>query len=196
MNELEYDHNVFGENRFKADSKLYVRFYADAVEDTEASKKEGRRVFRDATFIHIQTPGDKRNIVIREARPADLERFQALYERYKQGEEDPVNGYPLKEWPVISKATYEELKYLGFRTVEQVAGASDSVSSKFAGLHALKARATTFLAAMANAAPVEQLQNALAERDAKLAAQQAAIDDMAKQLAALQADSKNAKKAA
>ena len=39
----------------------------------------------------------------------------------------------------------EELKHLGFHTVEQLAGASDSVCSKFAGLQMYKQKAIAFI---------------------------------------------------
>lgn len=177
METLEYDHNEIA-NRTKSDDKLFVTFYIDAVEDEEASKKEGMRKFRDAEFIRIIVPGDKKNIVIREVRDDDKQRFEARYAAFKRNEEEVLTGYPLKQWPGIGKAMFEELKYMGFRTVEDVANMSDGTAGKVAGWHILKRRAQTFLEVQAGNAPAEKLQAALGERDATIAAQGSMIAEL------------------
>jgi hypothetical protein len=180
--QLEYDHSLH-ESRNKGDAKLYVRFFPEVVPDDDATKKEGRRMFREVTMIQIQVPGDKRNIVIREARPEDIERFQAIYDKTIAGGDGYIDGTPLKQWPQMNRAQVEELKYLGFQTVEHVAGASDGILGKYPGLRELQKRAVAFLETQANNAPVERLQSELATRDELLAGMQAQLDEMKKALA-------------
>ncbi len=56
-----------------ADDALLVKFYIDSVEDRQASKKEGRPVFKDMEMIDIRVPGSRNNVV-RVAREADKQR--------------------------------------------------------------------------------------------------------------------------
>lgn len=176
--ELEFDHNLFSA-RTAGDSKLLVRFFHDILPDEEASAATGIRKFRDAEFVQIMVPGDKRNITIREVRDDDRTRFAKQYDMFKAGAENQVTGYPLKEWPLATRAVVEELKYLGFTTVEQVAEASDGIVGKYPGLRELQRRAQNWLQAQTSAAPMERLQNELATRDAQIKALQDQIAALA-----------------
>jgi hypothetical protein len=183
--QLEYDYTLH-ENRFKGDDKLYVRFFMDIIPDDDATKATGVRKFRDVEMIQIMVPGDKRNVTIRVARDEDKDRFAALYERFqKSQDQEALAGFPLTEWSALSRATIEELKYLGFRSVEHIANASDSVLGKHPGLRELQKRAKTFLEAQASAAPLERLQAELKTRDDAMAGMKAQMEEMAKALAVL-----------
>jgi hypothetical protein len=177
LQELEFDHNVFS-NRTAADSKLHVQFFHSALPDPEASASTGIRKFRDVEMVSIIVPGDKRNIVVREARQDDKERFAKIYEAFKKDQDQTVQGFPLKEWSLVTRAMVEELKYLGFVTVEQVAGASDSIAGKYPGFRELQNRAKNWLESQASAAPLERLQAELKTRDEQLAAMQAQINEL------------------
>lgn len=177
MEELEYDHDLIA-NRTKADAALFVTFFTDAVEDAEKSQQEGRKVFRDAEMIRIIVPGDKRNIVVREVRQDDKQRFADRYERWKKNEEEVLTGYPLSQWPAVTKAQLEELKYFGFRTVEDVANCPDSITTRFVGFQVLKRRAQTFLDVQAQNAPTEKLQAEVKVRDEQIAGMQNVINEL------------------
>lgn len=175
--ELDYDYTMHTRER-AGDEKLYKRFFMEVLPDEEESVKTGMRKFRDAEMIMIQTPGDKRNIIVREARPDDKERFAEEYAKFRAGHEEQSSGYPLKEWPLITRAMAEEFKYLGFHTVEQLAGANDTVLSRYPGLREVSRRAQSWIQAQADAAPLEQLQNELKTRDEQIAAMQAQINEL------------------
>lgn len=187
--ELEYDHTIHERER-AGDDKLYIRFSMDVVPDVEATKATGMRKFRDAEMIQIMVPGDKRNIIVREVRDDDRERFPKQYKMFRDGADEQITGYPLKEWTGCTRAMAEEFKYLGFRTVEQIASANDSILSKYPGMREIQTRAKTWLEAQKSAAPLEQLQSALETRDQQIAAQAVQIAEMAKVLAELKAKSK------
>jgi hypothetical protein len=184
--ELEFDHTIFNEQH-KGDDKLYVRFFNDIVPDPDKSAETGMRKYRDATMIQIMVPGDKRNIVVREAHEGDKQRFSKLYERFADGKGEHVDGYPLAQWPLASRAMVEELKWLGFQTVEQVAGANDASCSKYPGLRELKARAESWVAAQQGAAPIEKLNTELEKSNTQVAALQQQMAEMAAQMAKLNA---------
>lgn len=184
--ELEYDH-TWHERDFAGDEKLHVSFFPDILPDDEASKAAGMRKFRDVVMVSIVVPGDKRNIIVREARPDDLMRFEKQYKAFSSGQEDMGDGTPLKEWPLITRAMAEEFKYLGFHKVEQIAEASDGIIGKYPGMREIQKRAKIWLEAQAGAAPIERLQNELKSRDDAMAAMKAQMDEMTKALAALKA---------
>lgn len=181
---LDYDHTLF-ESRTKGDEKLYVRFYADIVPDPDATAQTGIRKFRDTVMIQIMVPGDKRNIVVREAREDDKERFAAAFKKFEDGNADVLDGFPLSQWPMASRAMVEELKYLGFHTVEHVARAADIACAKHPGLRELKSRAAAWLQAQQDAAPIEKLNSALESRDKEIEALKAQMAQMADAMAKL-----------
>lgn len=178
METLDFDHTVY-EKQYGGDDKLLIYFFMEVLPDDEATRVEGRPKFRDAEMIHIQVPGAKSNIVIREVRDDDRERFEKKYAQFKQGLiDEQVAGFPLKEWTGVSRSMVEELRHLGFRTVDQLAAASDSVLGKFPGMRELSARAKTFLEAQKSDAPLQALQAKAAAQDTEIAALKAQLQQM------------------
>ncbi len=136
-----------------------VRFYKDIIPDLEQTKATGIKKFRDCVMIQIMVPGDRRNIIVREVRDDDKLRFTKHWERFQSSDEETLDGYPLAQWALLSRAQVEELKYLGFRTVENVALANEAAFSKYPGLRELSRRAAAWLEAQNGAAPIEKMQS-------------------------------------
>lgn len=181
--ELDYDFQLHEDQR-SADSKLFVRFFVDILPDTDASEKTGIRKFRDVEMVTIMVPGDKRNVVTREVREEDKVRFPKVYEHFKKGLSDVPEGFPLSQWPMATRSLVEELKYMGFHTVEAVANAAEQVMGKYPGLRELQRRAKAWLAAQEGAAPIEKMQTELEKRDLQIQAMKAQIDDLIAKMAA------------
>lgn len=178
---LEFDHNIFGAQQAEADRTLAVRFYIQALRDDAASVDAGRPIYKDTEMVEIRVRGDRNNIVIRSARPDDLKRFKGAYGEFKNEKAATADGTPLAEWPIMSSSMVEELKYLGFFTVEQLAEAGEAALSKVPGLLSMKTRATAFLQFSAGISPLEKMQSEMLEmksanevRDRQLAEAQAA----------------------
>lgn len=107
----------------QAAPSVHVRFFIEPMEDVEAGKKTGKRIFRDVEMIQKQIPGDK-DIVRREARDKDKRQYAALYVAFKkQQSQEAVSGFPIREWALCTRAEAETLAAAGVRTVEQLAGA-------------------------------------------------------------------------
>lgn len=163
METLDYDHNLMQSD--EGDKKLFAIFYGSFVKDEAKSQEEGRYVAVDTVFIKIHMPGDRTNIIDRPIRPTDQYRFPQQWARYKASQEQRADGTPLSEWPIISRGQAEELKYLGFSTVEQIANASDNVSMM--GLTDLKNKARVYIElAKGNTAPTEKMMAELKELSA------------------------------
>lgn len=175
LEELAFDHKVFND-RYLADDKLYARFYQEVM---PAGVVNGIKKFENVEMISIMQPGNKLSMVVRVARPEDKERFAKSYAMFVNGKEEQFDGTPLKEWSAVdSPALLEELKYMGFRTVESVSKASDAACTNYPGMRMLKMRAERWLTLQAEKAPAVALEAALADRDKMLASMQEQMDAM------------------
>lgn len=171
---LDYDYTVHTTN--KGDEALLVRFYMDLLQDMEASKKEGRPIYKEVEWIDIRIPGNKDNIVIRPVRPGDKTRFPRHYQLFQNrmaGAKEELVGTPLSLWPQVTVAQIKEFEYFNIRTVEQLAAIPDSAASKFPGINQLKQKAEEYLAMAAKKAPLAKMRNEIEELQATVAELQA-----------------------
>lgn len=186
------------------DERLFVLFDSKAVEDEEASRREGRPIFHDVDYIRIGQPGDASNIVHRPITdcgfrgqtcaqkrdgkhvPCDLHRFPRAYAAYKGGlDQHAATGTPLSAWPVLSKAQVEELKHFRVHTVEQLAELADSAIQNIGPIQSLKQQAKAFIEAAKGGQPIARLAAELNERDEQIAALQQAMKEQAAKIDAL-----------
>lgn len=190
METADFNHEDFSKPR-AGDERLAVRFFVKAKQDSEASVKEGRPIFKDVDFIQIVVPGDRNNAHVRPVAPNDKIRFQKQWEHWKATQNnDAVIGTPLEAWGILSLSQVEEFRYFGVRTIEQMASLNDSVCQKMHGAVALKQRATNFLQIMKEEAPMRRVQAELDARDKKIAELDAAIKDQASIIEELRANKK------
>lgn len=131
---------------YGGDLGLNVHFTSEPV----FSKKEtylagGVPKYVDMDFITITIPGDKYTEVHRPVSDYDQWRFPREYEAFKRGKDAELVGTPLTMWPALAASQVAELKHQGIRTIEQLAGLSDSVSGSLRGFYALKNKAQQYL---------------------------------------------------
>jgi len=132
--------SAVGEMIDRKDRPAYVRFERRAIEDKLASQREGRYVSKDVDFALVTPPysrdvfeqvaGDWLKQMEQEVRNRRLpqewyERYVQTYERWKKGEEMPLDGTPVKGWGMISPAQQKNLIALNILTVEDLAGVND-----------------------------------------------------------------------
>lgn len=139
-------------------SNLYVEFYTDALEIPYRSEKEGRPVFETVEMVRIMVPGDMNNIIEVRVTEEHKQRYAQQYARFKAGEEAPIEGTPLEQWPLVNKAQIKEAQHFNVRTVEQVAELSDSFVAKIGmGWQGLRKQAQNWLKNAKDGAVVSQL---------------------------------------
>ena len=155
------------------DKGVYARFYMDAVQDAAASVAEGRPMFKDVEFIEIIAPGNANNIVIRPARPTDIQRFRRSYHIFKEGLTEALDGTPLAEIPWLTRSQVEEMAAIKIRTIEQLADLADSACVASAGMFTLKRKAQAWIEKATEAAPFTKLNAENEELRARLAALEA-----------------------
>lgn len=184
MDGLDFDDSQFvNPQTAQQDANLAVRFYTAPIQNQAKSVDEGRPIFDDTEMVEIRVRGDRNNIVQRPVREEDKRRFRDAYKAYTEGSAQLASGTPLAQWPIMSDSMVEELKYMGFYTVEQVSTASDSVCGKVPGLTSMKQKAAAFLELAKGAAPLEKLQEELNATKSTNEALQAQIVELGRRLA-------------
>jgi len=167
------------------DKKLLVKFFVKPRNDSAASLKAGRPVFKDVEYIDIKIPGDRTGGVCRPATYVDKQRFGPHYVAFKTRTELPLEGTPLVEWPLITRSLAEELAFHNVKTVEQLSTMADVHSGKFMGLNTIKAKALKWLEQAGEEAKVHQLQQSLMERDERITDQDTKISELQNQMTQL-----------
>jgi len=165
------------------DKHLIVRFYMHPVEQTAASIKAGRKIFKDTEYVEILVPGDKYSIIKRQVFDMDRRRFADTYARFKSGQQETISGTPLSSLVWMSESRVKEYEFFNILTVEQLAQASDgSQVAQVMGFQEDKQKAQGFLSTAEGQAPVAELHAKLDERDAQLKALQVQLAEMNERL--------------
>lgn len=162
------------------DSALFVQFYQKPVQNFYRTKEEGRPIFEDRLFIRIEIPGNRNSIIDTLASDTHKIRFQRQYQFFaSKNPEGQLSGTPLSAWNFLAASKVEELRFLGFRTVEQVAAASDGNISKIgmaAGIdpYQFRERAKRYLQASQDDASLQKTADEADKLKAELQAEREA----------------------
>lgn len=118
---------------------------------TDHEDKDGENVLVDfVRWQKIGNPnhkGEERVSRVKRHQPDIWEALKPYYEAWKKNEEAPVNGTPIANWPPITKRLAEVMKTNGFRSVEDLAKATDSDLGRIGmGAMALRDKAREFVA--------------------------------------------------
>lgn len=122
-----------------------VRFFYAYSENEEKSQAAGRPIFDEIPSISVQWPGGDETV--RRIEPQDIQEYPELYARFRAGSEPVTEGTPLAEWPMMTGSAMRELQYLGFKTVEQMAAATEEAKRKLGPLSKFAKLAQEWLAA-------------------------------------------------
>lgn len=184
----------------------YVTFEYHAEEDRAATLADGIHRTKDVAFAHITPPGSK-DIIERRAdewlaqiRQAAMDgRYPQEWARghaenfraWKDGEEPPVMGTPLDQWPGLSPSQFKSLKNANIRTIEDAAAMNEEGIMRVGmGARSIKDRATSFLKTAANVGATAEQNAALQQENRDLRTQveglASAVGEMTNQLTALQ----------
>lgn len=187
----------------RKDRPAYLRFYREAVENKAASAEAGRAVMVDRDFVSVTPPYGKDNVayaidewiprlkdmVKRGKIPAQWQDlYLRQYEAWKNGQELPVNGTPIKGWGVISPATQENIIHCNIRTVEDLAAVNEDGMRRLGmGAMDLRNKAKAWLAQLNDKGPLTQQMSAVQNENdilkGSVASLQRQIDEMQKLLA-------------
>lgn len=162
-------------------SNIMVEFYQDAEQSHFLTKEKGYPVFVDKVLCKLIVPGDVPHVVVHEMKGSKGDelkrRYPIQWAAFKENMAAPVVGMPLEEWQAITKSVAETLKAMKFRTVEDVANASDVQIGGIMGGMELRVKAKAFLDSAQDSALAQKqaednklLQNQINALQAQLAA--------------------------
>lgn len=139
----------------------FISFEVREVEDRQASVANGFYTTKNVDYAIIIPLGTKDKIervaseyetyllqCVQAGRFKQtwLNDYRAAYKAWKDGHELPVNGFPIKNWPVLSPAQGSLLLGLGIRTVEELAESNEEVIRRLGmGGRALVTKAQEFI---------------------------------------------------
>ena len=180
----------------------YVEFKRIPIEDKAETLKQGHYVAKDVDYAYI-TPSyskdvmkhkcsvwfpqleiDKRNGRIPESW---VEAYKKQYEAFKNGQELPVNGVPIKGWGIISPAQQETLIKMKILTVEDLSKANDEGIKRIGmgGLE-LKNKAVAWLKELddkgSSSIEIADLKQQLVNAEGVIENQKTQIEDMKRRL--------------
>lgn len=186
-----------GADPAQADKGVWPRFYMDTVPDEFESMRQGRRCYKQEERVEVYMPGNNLHIPVLRVTDEHRQRWAREYEAFKAGMDPAVNGTPIEEWPAINRAQMMELKYLNFRSVEDIANAPDSAIQRIGmGGRILRDRAKAFVDDAERIAVVERQSSELQAVISKNSELELQVKSMNEQMQTLQSrfmDMANAK---
>jgi hypothetical protein len=97
----------------------------------------------DTDFVNIKVPGDKTLEIDEVATETHMRRFGRKWQMYKAMQ--TMTGTPVMEFDDIPEGLKHEFIYLGFKFVEQIAGAPDSAFARVPGGTQWRIKAQAYL---------------------------------------------------
>lgn len=173
--------------------QIALRFYQKPVEDPEATARQGCPQFVMRDYVQKRVPGDATSLVDREVRKSDFEdasmpHFRQLYEHWKRGEEAPVSGLPIEQWPGCTAAQAMTLKAVNVRTVEELATVSDSNIMRLGmGFQTLRQKAQDYLAQAKDSSHLAKVRHEMDEMRSQLDAARRQLEEALTELRTLKA---------
>lgn len=139
----------------------YVRFERRSLEDRTATLKQGHYVGKDVDFALI-TPAGSKDCVERVASewlekierdafegrmPRQwLDHFKSLHKAWLAGQDEPLNGTSVKQWPILSPTQVKMLLSMKVMTIEDMAAANEETLARLGmGGRELKRRAIDWI---------------------------------------------------
>jgi len=138
-----------------------VKFDTRDEIDRAASKREGRMIHIDRHYAILTPPGtkdehperlpewwDKAESEVRSGRlkPEWVDYWKSTYEKWKQGQEIPLDGTPIRGWTMLTKAQQENVIGCNILTVEALSQMnSDAMARIGMGALELKRRAESWM---------------------------------------------------
>lgn len=158
------------------DRPVYVTFEYRAIEDRSATLKAGHFVPKDDIFAIITPPGgnltveklaeewltDKRN-----KNDPFFKHYQSAYEAWKDGQELPTEGTPIKTCPIFSPSEIQRVISANIKTVEDLAQASEEALQRIGmGARAIKAKAVSYMDASKDGKAAGEIQTLRRDNEA------------------------------
>ena len=148
----------------------YVRFYTESKHLPKRSEEEGRYVAIDVDMVEVIQKGARDGVKFEVSRwlrqnlaevagqrlPREHEqRYKQMYDLWKNGQEMPLEGTPIKGWAVIPPSQQEAIIHAGIRTVDDLAKMNGEAMQRIGmGAVMLKNKAQAWMAQAQDKGPL------------------------------------------
>jgi|ERR1700722_5699594 len=175
------------------DPSMVVMFYHKPVRNMAKSVEEGRPFFDNKVFVKIHPPGERLNIVDREANDSDRRRFPIQWAQFQQNSPQVSDGTPVEMLFAANPATAAALQASGVHTVEQCANLSaHAIETIGMGAQNWVNDAKRYLEVANKGVKASQLKAALEDKDREINSLKHTIDLMKEELHAIRDTQNNA----
>jgi len=175
------------------DPSMVVMFYVKPVRNPSKSAESGRPYFDDKVFVRIHPPGERLNIVEREATDTDKRRFPMQWNQFVQNAPQTADGTPIDFLFADKPSVAAALKASGVHTVEQCGALSaHAIESIGMGAQQWVNEAMRYLEVANKGVKASQLKAALDEKDREIHSLKHTLDLVQAELAHLRENQTNA----
>lgn len=161
------------------DRGMICMFYNRPTHNPAKSKEAGSPYYEDKVFVRIHPPGERLNIVDREASGRDKQRFPAQWAQFQQNKEQHPDGTPIDLLYPETPSIAATLRASGVPTVEVLAELSaPAIENIGMGCQTWVNQARKYLEAASKGATVVQMRTALEDRDREIKALKTMVDGL------------------
>jgi hypothetical protein len=145
---------------------IAVGFGLRPVQDKGASELKGYPVFKEREYVSLRVPGDKNTHSFRPSNEKDRERYPKAYAAFKNRNSTVTTGFPIEQWPQITRGEALTLKAMSIHSVESLAEVHDGHIEKLG--HSGRQWRTKAKAFLAQAKDTAEAQRQIRELAAQL----------------------------
>lgn len=164
-----------------------VMFHREAIQDNQATVREGRPIFKDMEMVELRFPGNTNTVWDLPVTDEHRQKYARQYEAFLRGDEMAIDGTPIEQLTVLTRAQIKELKSLDIHTIEAAAGLSDLVIQRFMGGYKLRELAKRYLEQAEGLAPLALVIEENDKMKAQINAQASQLEELNRHLIGLQA---------
>lgn len=168
------------------DQSMVVMFYQRPVRNPAKSAEGGRPYFENKIYVRIHPPGERLNIVDKEATEIERRRFPQQWAQFQANRPQISDGTPIDMLFAANPAVAEMLKASGVHTVEQCAKLSaHAIESIGMGAQQWANEAVRYMEVADKGVKASQLKKALDDKDQEINTLKHKIDLMQDELTKL-----------
>jgi hypothetical protein len=175
------------------DPSMVVMFYQRPVRNPAKSAETGRPMFDNKIYVKIHPPGERLNIVDKEATQNEQRRFPMQWAQFQTNRPQVSDGTPIDMLFAANPAVAEMLKASGVHTVEQCAKLSaHAIESIGMGAQQWVNDAVRYMEVADKGVKASQLKKALDDKDMEINTLKHKIDLMQAEMTLLRENQTNA----
>lgn len=161
------------------DKGMIAMFYNRPMHNPVKSQEHGRPVYEDKVYVRIHPPGERLNIVDREASQSDKRRFPNQYRHFQENTEQHPEGTPIDLLYPESPAIAAMLRANGVSTIELCAELSaQAIDTIGMGCQQYVNAAAKYLEASNKGVKVTQMRHELEVRDREIKVLKQMVEEM------------------